>query len=256
MHDMQNEEDKRGIEIQEVGVTGVVLPFRIKDKTSGTQHTVGMFDVGVSLNADLKGTHMSRFVQYLSSIDEPLSLKLLSMTILPDIKRKLEANSGYIKVRFPYFVKVLAPVSGKYSYLKLSVEFEARDEEVFLTVTTPVTTLCPCSKEISEYGAHNQRSHIMIKIQSDGWVWVEELMDIAEKSSSCPIYPLLKRPDEKHVTEQAYDNPKFVEDVVREAKLLLARHPQITYYRVEAINHESIHAHDAYAIVEGRKYNE
>ena len=234
----------------------MILPFRIKDKTNGIQHTVGNFDVGVSLPAEQKGTHMSRFVQYLSSIDEPMSLKLLSMTVLPDIKRKLEANSGYIKVKFPYFIEVIAPMSKKYSLLKLSVEFEVKDEEVFLTVTTPVTTLCPCSKEISDYGAHNQRSHIMIKIQSDGWVWVEELMDIANKSASCEIYPLLKRPDEKYVTEKAYDKPKFVEDVVREVKIALERHSQIKYYRVEAVNHESIHAHDAYAVIEGRKCNE
>ena len=253
MNDVQNEKDDRGITIQDVGIKGLVLPIMVKDKSQGVQNTVGVFDASVSLDSNVKGTHMSRFVQYLSSIDEPLSLGLLSMTILPDIKRKLEAEHGRIVVRFPYFVKVYAPVSEMYSLLKLTVTFEINDDETLLNVVTPVTTLCPCSKDISDKGAHNQRSHVSITVQGDGWVWIEELMDIANKAASCEIYPLLKRPDEKYVTERAYDRPRFVEDVVREAKILLERHPQVTSYKVEAINHESIHSHDAYAKIEGRK---
>lgn len=254
MNDIQSSLDKRGIEIQRVGIRGLVLPVMIKDKAEGLQHTVGIFNASVALPEDVKGTHMSRFVQYFSSIDEPLSLKLLSLTIMPEIKRKMGAASGYVKVKFPYFIKVEAPVSKMYSYIKVDVEFEANDDDLTLTVHTPVTTLCPCSKEISDYGAHNQRSMVSISVKCDGWVWVEEIVDIANKACSCPIYPLLKRPDEKFVTEAAYNKPRFVEDVVREAKILLERHPQITYYKVESTNYESIHTHDAYAMIEGEKY--
>jgi len=254
MKDVQNGNDKRGIAIQRVGIRGLSLPVMVKDKADGIQHTIGVFNASVSLSENIKGTHMSRFVQYFSSIDEPLSLKLLSMTIMPEIIRKLDAKSGYVKVKFPYFIKVEAPVSKMYSFVKVGVEFEADDDDLTLTVHTPVTTLCPCSKEISKYGAHNQRGVVSISVKCDGWVWIEEIVDIANKAGSCPIYPLLKRPDEKFVTEAAYDNPRFVEDVVREAKILLERHPQVNYYKVEATNYESIHTHDAYAMVEGHKY--
>jgi len=251
MKDVQSREDTRGVKIQQVGVAGVVIPIEVKDKNKGYQSTVGTFDISVELPADRKGTHMSRFIEYIQTLDEPLSIQMLTMTILPEIKNKLEAEKGMISVGFPYFVDVEAPVSKKTSKLQVYVTFSVYDEDAFLTVDVPVTTLCPCSKEISEYGAHNQRGHVSICIKADGWVWIEELIEIANKSASCAIYPLLKRSDEKSVTETAYNNPRFVEDVAREAALLLDRHPQISKYNVVSVNHESIHNHNAFACVEG-----
>ena len=240
MKDVQNEEDKRGVKIHQVGVTGVVIPIEVKDKNKGYQSTIGTFDISVGLPADKKGTHMSRFIEYLQTLNEPLSIQMLVMTILPEIKSQLEAEHGSISVQFPYFIDVEAPVSKMSSKLQVCVTFSATDEDAYLTVNTPVTTLCPCSKELSEYGAHNQRGQVIITIKADGWVWIEELIDIANKSASAPIIPLLKRPDEKAVTELAYDNPRFVEDVVREAAILLEGHPQVSEFRVTSVNHENL----------------
>jgi len=253
MEDVQNQKDNRGVTIQQVGVTDVVIPIEVKDKAQGFQKTIGTFQVSVDLPSDQRGTHMSRFIECLEDIDEPLSLNLLLMTILPDVKERLQAEHGMLQVSFPYFVEMTAPESGMKSKLMVSVMFSVFDEDVTLTVSTPIMTLCPCSKEISEYGAHNQRSEVDITIRMDGWVWIEELVETALKCASAPVIPLLKRPDEKAITEQAYDNPMFVEDVVREAKLLLERHPQITHYKVSVVNHESIHPHNAFAYVEGNK---
>jgi len=255
MKDIQNEKDKRGITIQHVGVQGVVVPIEVKDKEHGVQSTIATFDIGVELPADQRGTHMSRFIEYVQNLAEPLSFKMLTMTILPEIKKELNAKSGMITVNFPYFVSVISPVSKLKSKLELDVTFSVKDDDAWMMVTTPVTTLCPCSKEISKYGAHNQRGHISISIKADGWVWIEELMNIANASASAPVYPLLKRPDEKFVTEQAYDNPRFVEDVVREVKGRLDRHPQVSKYKVHVVNYESIHNHNAYAFIEGGKEN-
>ena len=251
MKDVQNEKDERGITIQHVGVQGVVIPIEVKDKDHGYQSTVAMFDIGVELSADQRGTHMSRFIEYIQNLEEPLSFKMLNMTILPEIMRNLDAKRGMIAVKFPYFVDVTSPVSKIKSKLQLDVEFRIENDEPWMTVSTPVTTLCPCSKEISDAGAHNQRGVVTISIKADGWVWIEELMDIANASASSPLYPLLKRADEKHVTEQAYANPRFVEDVIREVKKRLDRHPQISKYKIHVVNYESIHNHNAYAYIEG-----
>lgn len=251
MKDVQNEEDTRGITIQRVGVTNVEIPILVKDKSEGVQHSIGSFDISVELPANQKGTHMSRFLEHLEGLELPLSMNMLSMTILPEIKKRLDATSGTIAVTFPYFVKVTAPISKKESNLKLIVTFMVDDDNLYLKVITPVSTLCPCSKEISMYGAHNQRGEIEITVRPEGWLWIEDLFEIANASASCPIYPLLKREDEKAVTETAYENPRFVEDIVREAALLLEKHPNVSGYRVMSINYESIHSHDAFAIVHG-----
>jgi len=253
MKDVQGQKDKRGVTIQQVGVTNVVMPIEVKDKSRGFQQTIGTFEVSVELPADQRGTHMSRFIEYLQEIDEPLSIKLLYMTVLPEIMNKLEAKRGMLKVTFPYFVKVIAPESKSESLMQVMVTFTVCDDDVSLSVVIPVTTLCPCSKEISAGGAHNQRGDITITTWTDGWVWVEEIIEMAVKSASAPIIPLLKRPDEKAVTDMAYDNPRFVEDVVREVKLQLERHPQIRKYNVRVVNYESIHPHNAFAYVEGGK---
>ena len=251
MKDVQSEKDKRGITIQHVGVSDVVMPIEVKDKEHGFQSTIASFNIGVELPADKRGTHMSRFIEYIQDIDEPLSFKMLMMTILPEIKRELEAESGQITVAFPYFVPVISPVSNLSSKLKVHVTFFVKDDEAWMTVVTPVTTVCPCSKEISDRGAHNQRGDVSISIKANGWVWVEELIKMAIDSASAPVFPLLKRPDEKAVTEQAYDNPRFVEDVVREVQSRVKKHPQILRYKIHVVNYESIHSHNAYAYIEG-----
>jgi GTP cyclohydrolase IB len=227
---------------------------RIRERAGGVQHTVAHFNMYVGLPHHFKGTHMSRFVEILNAHEREISPDTFR-TMLREMVRKLEAESGHIEMTFPYFVQKKAPISGVPSLMDYEVTFvgEILDgrESFTLKVLVPVTSLCPCSKKISERGAHNQRSHVTVAAQIRSFVWIEELIDYVEGEASSELWGLLKRPDEKFVTEHAYDNPKFVEDMVRDIAALLNRDNRVERYVVESENFESIHNHSAYALIAG-----
>ena len=252
--DVQASPDTRQLAIDRVGVKSIRHPARIRERSGGTQNTVAMFNMYVGLPHHFKGTHMSRFVEILSAHEREISPDTFR-SMVREMVTKLEAESGHIEMGFPYFVSKRAPVSGVASLMDYEVTFigEIVDgrETFTLKVQVPVTSLCPCSKGISERGAHNQRSHVTIAARIKTFVWIEELIDIAEDEASCQLYGLLKRPDEKFVTEQAYDNPKFVEDLARDVAQALNSDPRVISYTVEVENFESIHNHSAYALIEG-----
>jgi len=253
--DIQSIADVRNLAIQRVGVKDITHPLTVRT-LRGPLATVASIDMYVGLAADVKGTHMSRFLEVLQASHEPMSPAVLS-ALMGTMLERLEAQSGYIEMRFPYFVMKRAPVSGVESLMdyRATLRAEVRDgrQTLTLTVLVPVTSLCPCSKNISEYGAHNQRSHVTISARLRGDINVETLIDVAEQAASCELWGLLKRPDEKFVTERAYDNPKFVEDLVRDVALALERLDAVAGYTVESENFESIHNHSAYALIERDK---
>lgn len=260
MADVQGSADSRHIAIQKVGIKAIRHPVRIAARPSADGEaalaTIATFSMSVSLPQERKGTHMSRFVQILNAHDEAISPESFRQ-MLRDMVQKLEATSGYIEMKFPFFINKAAPVSGVKSLMDYEVAFigEIRDGETRfkMQVLAPVTSLCPCSKEISAYGAHNQRSHVTVTAEFRDFVWIEELVELIEAQASCELYGLLKRPDEKYVTERAYDNPKFVEDLVRDVAAALNADDRIVAYSLEAENFESIHNHSAYAIIERDK---
>ncbi len=254
--DVQNSADTRRLAIDKVGIKAIRHPVRIQERSGGVQHTIANFNMYVGLPQHFKGTHMSRFVQILNAHEREITVDSFKL-MLQEMVEKLEAEEGHIEMRFPYFVDKAAPVSGVRSLMDYEVSFigEIRGGKPLFSmkVVVPVTSLCPCSKEISEYGAHNQRSHVTITATANGFVWIEEIIDIVEKQASCELYGLLKRPDEKFVTERAYDNPKFVEDMVRDVAAVLNADERIDAYVVESENFESIHNHSAYALIERNK---
>ena len=256
MPDVQGSEDTRQIPINKVGIKDIRHPVRVADRSGGEQHTIANFNMYVNLPHNFKGTHMSRFVEILNEHEREITVKSFKV-MLSEMVERLEATSGHIEMSFPYFVNKAAPVSGVKSLLDYDVTFigEIHDgkPEMMLKVLIPVTSLCPCSKNISDYGAHNQRSHVTVTARTEDFVWIEELIDIVEQEASCELYGLLKRPDEKHVTERAYDNPKFVEDIVRDIAARMNAEDRIRKYIVESENFESIHNHSAYALIEKDK---
>jgi GTP cyclohydrolase I len=256
IEDVQNTPDVRHLAIDKVGIKSIRHPVKIKDKTGGIQHTVAMFNMYVHLPHNFKGTHMSRFVEILNMNEREISVENFE-TILRQMVKLLEAQSGHIEMIFPYFVNKAAPISGVQSLLDYEVTFigEINDGKYDITVKVlvPVTSLCPCSKKISDYGAHNQRSHVTVTARINDFIWVEDLIRLIEDQASSELYGLLKRPDEKFVTERAYDNPKFVEDMVRDVAAKLNDEPRIDAYVVESENFESIHNHSAYALIERDK---
>ena len=250
--DVQSSKDTRHIAINKVGIKNIRHPVRVQDRSEGEQHTIAWFNMYVNLPHHFKGTHMSRFVDILNRHERELSVESFKQ-MLPEMTKLLEAESGHIEMSFPYFVSKRAPVTGVQSLLDYEVAFigEIHGDETTITVkvNVPVTSLCPCSKKISDYGAHNQRSHVTVTAVIEGFIWIEDLIDLVEKEASCELYGLLKRPDEKYVTERAYNNPKFVEDLVRDVAMKLNDDPRIVSYVVESENFESIHNHSAYALV-------
>src|SRR3989338_4998115 len=254
--DVQSSADIRHLAINRVGIKGIRHPVVVKDKSGGVQHTIATFNMYVHLPHNFKGTHMSRFVEILNQHGREISVESFA-GILSEMVEKLEAQSGYIEMAFPYFVNKTAPVSGVQSLLDYDVTFigEIVDGQYHFTikVVVPVTSLCPCSKKISERGAHNQRSHVTLTLRTNRFMWIEEVVRIAEEQASCELFGLLKRPDEKFVTERAYDNPKFVEDMVRDVAAVLNADERIDAFIVESENFESIHNHSAYALIERDK---
>ena len=256
MPDVQNSQDKRHIAINKVGIKDIRHPVQVKDRSGHLQHTVANFNMYVDLPHNFKGTHMSRFVEILNSHDHEITVKSLR-TMLSEMTEKLDAENGHIEMSFTYFVNKKAPASGVESLLDYEVTFYGDRVEnknhVTVKVVVPVTSLCPCSKKISDYGAHNQRSHVTVNVKTDDFIWIEDLIDIVEQEASCELFGLLKRPDEKIVTERAYDNPKFVEDMVRDVAARLNADKRIRSYTLESENFESIHNHSAYALIEHDK---
>lgn len=256
MNDIQNSSDSRGIPIDSVGVSELVYPITVLDRDNGKQQTVGTFSMSVNLPHHFKGTHMSRFIEVLNGYDSIFTGTMMP-SLLAELLKKFDAESASVEVTFPYFITKTAPITKFSGMMNYECTFKAEiNPEVYdfvLTVAVPVTSLCPCSKEISDNGAHNQRGTITIDIRFTDHmniVWIEELVEIAENSASAPVYSALKRPDEKHLTEQAYNNPVFVEDMVRNVTQLLKQDDRISWFRVEARNQESIHNHSAFAVIE------
>ncbi|WP_288934465.1 GTP cyclohydrolase FolE2 [uncultured Acidaminococcus sp.] len=251
LKDVQAQQDVRHIPLKHVGIKDLKWPLVLKDPKRGEQHSVAVVQLSVDLPKEQRGTHMSRFVECLKELGgvRPSDLE----KFLDNLKEKLGARSAMVKLNFPYFVTKKAPVSGIESYLDVECHFRAEKGEKFvldLGVDVPVHTLCPCSKEISKYGAHNQRAWARMTVRSQKPIWIEELVEMAEKGASSPLFSLLKRPDEKFVTEEAYENPRFVEDAVRDIALQLNADSRIDWYSVTVESQESIHNHNAFATVE------
>jgi GTP cyclohydrolase IB len=255
VEDVQARADTRRLPINRVGIKEISHPVRVNDRSNGEQHTIATFNMYVSLPHNFKGTHMSRFVEILHG-EREISVESFR-AMLAKMTDRLEADAGHIEMTFPFFIMKKAPISGVESLMdyRASLIGERRKgrTEMWVRVVAPVTSLCPCSKKISAYGAHNQRSHITITAKLRHHIWIEELIEIAESEASCELYGILKRPDEKYVTERAYDNPKFVEDLVRDVVTRLNAEDRIAAYVVESENFESIHNHSAYALIEHDK---
>ena len=255
MKDVQNERDYRNIPIDKVGIKNLRYPVRVRDRREGTQSTVASINMYVDLPCKTRGTHMSRFVEMLHLLQPEVSLSNFS-AILEEMKRHLNAASAHIEVTFPYFIEKKAPASrlaGLMDYTCSIIGSSDPDGTVDLMsqVIVPISSVCPCSKEISEFGAHNQRGEVTLATRFKRFIWIEDMIELVEQCASCEVFSVLKRVDEKHVTERGYTNPKFVEDVVRDIAQRLEADENITWYSVSAENFESIHNHSAYAHIEG-----
>jgi GTP cyclohydrolase IB len=253
LHDMQSRRDDRELPIDKVGVRGLRFPIQVRDKTRRVQNTVATIGMFVDLPKEFKGTHMSRFVEVLNAHGDIIHVENIR-DILRALQIRLNSATSHLEIEFPYFMSKRSPVSRKESLMDYVARFDAAvcgDEIDFvLTVRAHVTTLCPCSKVIAKYGAHNQRGLVTVALRFKKPVWIEDVVAMIEASASSELYALLKRQDEKYVTERAYENPVFVEDLVRNIALRLNAHPLVTWYKVEAENFESIHNHNAYASIE------
>ena len=259
MKDVQNSHDDRRIPIQKVGIKDLHYPVTVMDRQNKSQHTTALVNMYVDLPHNFKGTHMSRFVEIMNEHHGNISLPDIS-DILRTMIGRFDCETVHLELRFPYFMEKTAPASSATSMMDydcaLLASYRRSDDgdefDLIVEAGVPVTMLCPCSKEISEDGAHNQRSKLTISVRSSELVWLEELVEIAEAEASAPVYALLKREDEKELTERAYARPRFAEDAVRSVAARLRDDPRIEWYRVETENLESIHNHSAYAMVEGR----
>lgn len=257
LDDVQSQVDDRGLALDEVGVTGLRHPISVWDRERSKQDTIAEVSMSVALPAHLRGTHLSRFVEILGEHAGELTQATLP-GVLAEVRRRLDSPAAGIRLAFPYFLPRRAPVSGATALMDYACAFSARSQgevvDFGLSVRVPVTSVCPCSKAISDYGAHNQRGHLTIDVtprrgEDDQFalVWIEDLIAVAEASASSPVYPLLKRTDERHVTMAGYDHPVFVEDMTRNAAAQLRGDARIERFTVEAVNQESIHNHAAYA---------
>ena len=256
MEDVQGRRDHRGVSLKQAGVSDLSYPIVVLDRSRERQTTIARIAMSVGVPHDFKGTHMSRFIEVLEAHRGEITMRTLP-GILQDVRKRLNAETARIEVQFPYFVEKSAPVSGATALMDYQCAFvgESNGGELFMVrVCVPVTSLCPCSKEISDYGAHNQRSYVTIEVRGAGsaeeLIWIEELIAIGEGASSAPVYPLLKRPDERHITMQAYDHPAFVEDIARDVAIELQADPRVAWFRVHVRSDESIHNHCAFAEVD------
>lgn len=257
MEDVQGRQDRRGIPLNQAGVSDLSYPIVVLDRSNERQRTIARIAMSVGLPHHFKGTHMSRFIEVLEAHRGEVTMRTLP-AILGDLRQRLDAETARVEVVFPYFIEKAAPVSGAKALMDYECGFigEANGGNRFtLRVRVPVTSLCPCSKEISDYGAHNQRSYVTIDVRSVGTsdaqlLWIEELIELAESCSSAPVFPLLKRPDERYVTMLAYDRPAFVEDIARDVALRLQADARVAWFRVHVRSDESIHNHCAFAEID------
>lgn len=256
MRDVQRDRDPRNIPIDRVGVRGVSYPILVLDRENRTQATVASVSMSVRLPHQYRGTHMSRFIEVLEEFHGRLSPWALR-SVTERLRERLDAPEAFARFDFPYFVRRAAPVSGRESFMRCEASYEGtscgEDFDTVVGVGVPVQTLCPCSKEISRHGAHNQRAQVSLRVRSEGLVWFEELIDWTEGAASAPLFTLLKREDEKYVTERAYENPRFVEDLARELALVLDADARIRWYSISVTSAESIHNHDAFAELKREK---
>lgn len=256
VRDVQSEHDVRNVSIDRVGISNISWPIQVLDRINGTQDTIANVSLSVFLPRDYRGTHMSRFVEVLSAQEQQVTFHNME-NLLMTLRERLSADEAHADFEFPYFITKSAPVSGAKGRLRYDVRFIAEligDRFDLITeLTAPIQTLCPCSKSISDFGAHNQRAHAKIAVRMKTFVWIEELADKADLCASAPVYSLLKREDEKAVTERAYNNPRFVEDYVRDLALEMENDSRIMWFNVSVTSHESIHNHDAFASVERSK---
>jgi GTP cyclohydrolase I len=257
--DVQSQVDHRSVSIDKVGVKRIRYPITVMDKHEGFQHTVASINMYVNLPRGFKGTHMSRFVEILNEFHGNLDIREFSK-ILEAMQERLQAQSAHVEICFPYFIKKLSPVSETPGLMEYGCRIiasldEERGYDLILEVNVPITTVCPCSREISSYGAHNQRGQVRVAIRFKRFMWIEDVIQLVESQASCEVYSLLKRPDEKYVTEKAYENPKFVEDVVRDVAAKLKDDDNIRWFQLDVENFESIHNHSAYAYIERIKPN-
>jgi len=251
MKDVQNEPDARNIPINKVGIKDLRYPITVLDRQKSRQHTVATINMYVDLPHQYKGTHMSRFVEMLHVLQPEISVKRVSM-ILDKMMEYLQANSAHIEICFPYFIEKVAPVSSirglmDYDCRFIGSSYLNKDTDIVTEVRIPITSVCPCSKEISARGAHNQRGEVTVAVRFNKFIWIEDLIKMVEKCASCDLYSVLKRVDEKYVTEYAYENPKFVEDIVRDVAIELKNNNDVKWFSVSAENFESIHHHSAFA---------
>lgn len=261
MKDIQKSKPEKEINIDKVGVSKLKVPLVVIDRKQKQQQTIGNINIFVNLPHKHKGTHMSRFIEILNKyIKKTLSVEVLDK-LIKKIMNSLDAEKGQLEIEFPYFIVKKSPISKKPSWLDYkckiirTVNKTNKDIDHIISVEVPITTACPCSKAISKYGAHNQRGYVTVTVKFNKFLWIEEIIKKIENEASCEIYPLLKRVDEKFVTEQAYDNPKFVEDIVRDVAFELKQDKRIDWFKVEVENQESIHNHNVYACIEGNNKN-
>jgi GTP cyclohydrolase I len=253
--DIQNQQDDRNIDVDKVGVKDIRYPITVLDKETKTQQTVAVINMYVNLPRDYKGTHMSRLVEILNEHDRRISIHNFS-DILSTMKERLNAESAHIEISFPYFIMKTSPVTHSKGLMEYQCTFKGslnKGKDLVVVINVPINTLCPCSKEISSFGAHNQRGEVRLQVRFKKFIWIEDLIKLVEGTASSDVYSVLKREDEKYVTEKAYQNPKFVEDIVRDIASKLERDPNITWFAVESENFESVHNHNAYACIEKHK---
>lgn len=257
MIDVQNLSDHRNINIDKVGVKDIRYPLTVMDKNNGVQHTVASVNMYVNVPREFKGTHMSRFIEILNAFHGHLDIREFS-TVLEALQEHLQAESAHMEITFPYFIRKLSPVTESAGLMEYRCRVAGsldrkKGYDLVLEVNVPITTVCPCSKEISEHGAHNQRGMVRLAVRFKRFIWIEDLIHLVEEAASCDVFSVLKRPDEKYVTECAYENPKFVEDVVRDIAFGLKTDQNVRWFLVDVENFESIHNHSAYACIERQK---
>jgi GTP cyclohydrolase I len=256
MIDVQSQADYREIGIDKVGVKDIRYPVTVMDKTNGVQHTVASINMYVNVPHEFKGTHMSRFIEILNEFHGHLDIREF-ISVLGALQKHLQSESAHMEIYFPYFIRKLSPVTESAGLMEYRCRIAGsldreKGYDLVVEVNVPITTVCPCSKELSEQGAHNQRGMVRLAVRFKRFMWIEDLVDLVERAASCDVYSVLKRPDEKYVTEYAYDNPKFVEDVVRDIAYELKHDSNIVWFLVDVENFESIHNHSAYAFIERR----
>jgi len=257
MIDVQNQIDHRNINVDKVGVKDIRYPITVMDKTNGNQHTVASINMYVNLPREFKGTHMSRFIEILNEFHGNLDIREFSV-ILEAMQERLQAESAHFEICFPYFINKFSPVTGCAGLMEYVCRVSGSLDrtsgyDLILEVNVPITTVCPCSKEISLQGAHNQRGNVSLAVRFKRFIWIEDLVRLVECAASCEVYSVLKRPDEKYVTEKAFENPKFVEDVVRDIAQELKKDTNVRWFKVDVENFESIHNHSAYACIQRQK---